>query len=421
MKYSIKIKLRHSNKPQLVYHAIFVRVAFAGKYVDLYPGASTKIDNWDMKKEKLKTAIPKSENATEINKKITSTIEFVENYFVECDYLKLTPSSRDLSDKYSFSIKKTKEVSTTTFRDVYENYIQDMLVQRNWTKNTYAQEVRVKDRLTQCLPEVSFSTLTTSNLNIFVSSLLLKMNNEKMKDYLKKLKAFGRWAMAHGYPVSLDMASYEVTNFRTSNKDVRFLETEEINTLYKLDLTAKPNLEQTRDFFIFQCLTSLRFSDLKALKVTNFRLEEGVYYLTLMTQKTKKKITDLPLPEIAAKIFEKYRKNNYPNGAAFPILSNAGYNKSLKLLGELAEIEGEWNDVHFAGNQKVEITVQRKELTSHVARRTFVSYALNHNVPVEVVALATSHSSVKEMMPYLNLTQRGMQGMKDVIDTMIDV
>lgn len=420
MKYSIKIKLRHPNKPQLVYHAILVRVAFAGEYVDLYPGASTKIDNWDDKNYKLKTAIPKSENATEINKKITSTIEFVVNYFVECDYLKLTPSSRDLSDKYSFSIKKTKEVSTTTFRDVYENYIQDMLVQRNWTKNTYAQEVRVKDRLTQCLPDVSFATLTTSNLNRFVISLLKIMNNEKMKDYLKKLKAFGRWAMAHGYPVSLDLASYEVTNFRTSNKDVRFLEKKEINTLYKLDLTGKPNLEQTRDFFIFQCLTSLRFSDLKALKVNNLRIEDGVYYMTLMTQKTKKKITDSPLPEIAAKIFEKYRKNNYPNGAAFPILSNAGYNKSLKLLGELAEIEGEWNDVHYAGNQKVEITVQRKELTSHVARRTFVSYVLNNNISSEVVALSTSHSTVKEMKPYSDIMDVGKHGMKDVLNTMID-
>lgn len=420
MKYSIKIKLRHSNKPQLVYHAIFIRVAFAGKYVDLYPGASTKIDNWDFKKEKLKTAIPKSENATEINKKITSTIEFVVNYFVECDYLKLTPSTRDLSDKYSLSIKKNKEVNATTFGDVYDNYIEQMRVKRNWTKNTLAQEIRVKDRLTQCLPEVSFANLTTLNLNRFVTSLLLKMNNEKMKDYLKKLKAFGRWATAHGYPVSLDLASYEVTNFRTSKKDVRFLEAEEIAKLYHLDLTGKPNLEQTRDFFIFQCHTSLRFSDLKALKVSDIKCDNNDYLMTLITQKTKTKIIDLPLSKFAAKIFEKYRKNNYPNGAAFPILSNAGYNKSLKLLGELAEFEGEWNDVHYAGNQKVEITVQRKELTSHVARRSFVSYALNGGISPEVVALATSHATVKEMAPYLAMTKKGKQEMKEAFDNMFD-
>ena len=413
MKYSSKVLLYKRTDDSIPYHPIYIRVRAKNKSVDLYTNFSTTLDKWDDEQKRVKpNAKIKGIRAKEINDAIATTQRFVEEFFDDCDFREVTPTLEELKVKYQ-RISKQEAEKIEGFFDIYAQYIEESNIQRQWSKSTYEMELRTRSKLMGVLPKLTFATLTTSNLNKFTTTLSATIANGKLKDYIKKLKAFGKWAKKNHYPVCEDLENYTMCKYHDVIKEVRFLEIEEVRCLWELDLSGNRRLEETRDFFVFQCFTSLRYSDLKALKRSAISQKGTDYTLSLFTQKNRKKVEDYLLPDIAVEIYKKYSKNNYENGVLFPVPANSQYNEYLKELGAIANFKGEWRDMSFQGNERIEKIIPRTHLTTHVARKTFVSYALNMGISQEIVALATSHSDVKEMIPYLGITKEGKEQMRD--------
>ena len=412
-KYSSNVLLYRRTDNSITYHSIFVRVRMQSKSVDLYTNFSVSLDKWDegQKRVKPNTKV-KGIRAKEINEVIANTQSFVEEYFDDCYFREVIPNLEELKQKYNSSSKR-EDGDVINFYDVYLEYIEESNVQRQWSKSTYETELRTRSKLMEVLPKITFATLTTFNLNKFTTALSSTIANGRLKDYVKKLKAFGKWAKTKRYPVCEDLENYSMSKFHDVIKEVRFLEIEEVHYLWKLDLSNNRRIEETRDFFVFQCFTSLRYSDLKALKKNAISKKGDDYTLSLFTQKNRKKIEDYLLPDIAVEIYKKYRIYNYENGVLFPVPANSQYNEYLKELGAIADFKGEWRDMSFQGSERIEKIIPRTHLTTHVARKTFVSYALNKGISQEIVALATSHSDVKEMIPYLGITKEGKEQMRD--------
>ena len=176
-----------------------------------------------------------------------------------------------------------------------------------------------------------------------------------------------------------------------------------------------------RDFFLFQCGTALRYSDLKKLTKSDITLhDDGKYYIKMVTQKNKKR-AEFPLTKMALEIYLKHKDIPYPNNVAFPVNSNQKYNEHLKTLGERAGLIGEWVDHQWRLDKEFEIRHPKKDLGTHVARRTFISTAINEGVSPELIALITSHSDLTEMAPYIGLSQNGAVKVTDAIDDAYDV
>ena len=158
-------------------------------------------------------------------------------------------------------------------------------------------------------------------------------------------------------------------------------------------------------FFVFQCFTALRYSDIKRLKHDNIReIGDGKYEIDILTKKDKDRIP-FPLAKTATRIYKKYKDNLYDNGVVFPIISNQKYNDHLKKLGKLAELKGEWIDYQYKLDKVEEVKTPKTELTSHTARRTFVVTALNEGVELDLIAQITSHSDFDNMRPYIASTR----------------
>lgn len=172
----------------------------------------------------------------------------------------------------------------------------------------------------------------------------------------------------------------------------------------------------TRDFFVFQCYTALRYSDLKQLKHDNIReISEGKYEIDILTEKDNDRIS-FPLSKVATDIYLKYKNNLYDNDVVFAVISNQKYNEHLKELGSLAEIEGDWIDYHFRLDKKEMVRTPKKNLTSHTARRTFVVTALNEGIELDLIRQITSHSDVEAIRPYIASTMHGKQKVIDALD-----
>jgi integrase len=241
------------------------------------------------------------------------------------------------------------------------------------------------------------------------------MYNDALKKNLAYLKSFVNWAKKKHYCVCEDFDSY-LPKLPQAHISVKYLTIDEIDRIYNLQLELGSRLDQTRDMFIFQCYTALRYSDLRQLRPDNIYINDhGKYIIRLLTEKDDDAVT-YPLAQRAAEIYQKYAKNIYDGGRLFPILSNAKYNIHLKELGKAAGLTGEWIDYEYRLTQKIEVRTPKCNLSTHTARRTFIVSAINEGVSTDLIRLITSHSDLKAMDPYIEATMKGTGSVISALD-----
>ena len=181
-------------------------------------------------------------------------------------------------------------------------------------------------------------------------------------------------------------------------KAVTFLKYKELMHFFHYEYPKeKEHLSKARDMFCFMAFTSLRYSDLAALKPVN--LVDG--YLDFCTEKTDDKL-HIALNEHAMKIIKKY--SWYKGDTIFPVPSNQKLNDYLKEAAKLAGLDREISQVYFKGNTRHEDTYKFwEQISCHDARRTFVCCSLALGIPASVVMSCTGHSDYESMKPYIEV------------------
>jgi integrase len=188
-----------------------------------------------------------------------------------------------------------------------------------------------------------------------------------------------------------------------------------VEKVYNLELEPFSTIDIVRDAFIFQCYTALRYSDVSALKKENIIKTDEGYELDILTEKDDDRVR-YPLSSIASKIYEKYAKYEYVDEKVFPLVSNQKYNKHLKEIGKMAELQGEWISYQYRLNEKIIKKIPKSDLCSHTARRTFITLAIESGVSSDLIAQITSHSEIEAMKPYLAKTKIGVKKVIDALD-----
>ena len=86
----------------------------------------------------------------------------------------------------------------------------------------------------------------------------------------------------------------------------------------------------------------------------------------------------------------------------------------------MANIQGEYVDYNRRLSAVEEERSLRRDIQDHDARRTFIVTALNEGIELSTIALLTSHSDMKAMMPYIKLHLKGAGKVIDAIDAVFD-
>lgn len=103
----------------------------------------------------------------------------------------------------------------------------------------------------------------------------------------------------------------------------------------------------------------------------------------------------------ARKILEKYLSLDNPNGYVFPRISPVIINRNLKIIGKEAGLTSEVTKVNYCGNKKQEVTKPKYMLlTTHVARKTFITALCASQMPDHEIQRMSGHSSSKELKIY---------------------
>ncbi|WP_075603132.1 site-specific integrase [Saccharicrinis aurantiacus] len=274
------------------------------------------------------------------------------------------PNAKHIKEEY----KKNTKKRTTHIKSIIKEYITN----KHPTNSTEAfkKDNRYATLVLIALTSIGFLNCSLSEYNDYViDKLAHEIINERKYSigYCKKTISFFKSSLIFAYnrQYSTHFPNFTKLNYR-ERTNIIYLSDAEIKRLsnYRFDSEA---LNNVRDCFLIQCYTGLAFIDMKNLNKENILFEQDGLWINKVRQKVKTAECNIPLAPNAVKILQKY-------DFKLPIVSNQKYNTHLKTIASLLGIN--------------------KKLTSHVGRKTYATYLLNKDVPIETVSALLGHSNI---------------------------
>lgn len=373
-------------------------------------------DGWakDSQRCKVKTTHGKQKiPASIINKDIEDFDSLINEIFSSFEEEDIVPDTKQLRERFEQKTRKKdnpKEEETDVDNSIfplYDKFMKENQTNGRWNGSTDKKYTTLKNHLLAISPKLTFEELNDEGMNLLLEHFSKEtgkykrkgLSNETISKNIELLRVFLRWANERGFCELNRMVTVR-PRLKRVPRPVVYLEWDELMTVYNYDFKNQHYLANVRDIFCFCCFTSLRFSDVKNLKWSDFNGDES---FTITTIKTADRVT-IELNKYALSILDRYKDLELPNKLVFPVISNQKFNAYLKKIGEKCKLEAPVTIVTFKGNKRFEDVYAKKELmSSHMARRTFVTNALSLGIPPNVVMKWTGHSDYKAMMPYIDI------------------
>ncbi|WP_461789175.1 site-specific integrase [Pedobacter sp.] len=250
--------------------------------------------------------------------------------------------------------------------------------------------------------DLSFKDITLEFYNDYKQYMMTVkgFSTNTIGKHIKTLKTFLNDATEKKYETVSDFKSKKFQTIKEEVKNI-YLNEQELNYLYNLDLSHKPKLENARDLFLVGCWTGLRFSDYSNLKKEHIVDNE---YIEIETKKTRQKVI-IPLHPIVKSIIAKYAdktENSLPRR-----ISNQKLNEYLKEVGEIAKFTNEESFKRTVGGKETIFKKPKFEMiTSHTARRSFATNMYQKNAPSISIMAITGHNTEKAFLNYIKAKPR---------------
>lgn len=376
-----------------------IRMLISGDGIKIFkviPGVKCKPINWDETRGRLKP-FKKNEQYNyyiEYNKIIDEYENKVKNIFryLLLNNIKITSNLF----KEKFEVNENINLSIN-FLQGFEEFIKinkstktPRTIKGYRTVFNYLQEYEKQKRVT-----LHFDSI---NLDFF----------EKLRDYcfgekttstnyfakiISVIKTYMNWAFDKGFHDNINFKKFKV---KENEIEVVYLTMEELLHLYNFNYDSN-RLNHVKDTYCFGCFTGLRFSDIEKLSPSNI-FED---HIKINIQKTKTIDHKVPLNQYSKSILEKYKNTiNEP----LPVISNQKFNKYLKECCQIAEIDKPTTITRYYGQKRVDRTVPKyKLITSHTARKTFVTNSLILGMNQMVVRNITGHKNENSFRRYVKI------------------
>lgn len=204
---------------------------------------------------------------------------------------------------------------------------------------------------------------------------------------IKNWKAFLKAAHKRGVHSNL---IYLNEDFRIPAEDTYdvYLGPDELERIYNHNLPNKV-LDMVRDWFIIDCFTGLRISDIQLLGADNI-LKDSI---RIVNEKTDTRV-EIPINSYIRSILKKWR--GLP-----PKVTDQEMNRSIKQVCELAGIKETVLYSITKGGVRKDFHFKKWEMVSnHTARRCFITNLLNDGVPDNTVMQLAGIKKHSTLMKY---------------------
>lgn len=266
--------------------------------------------------------------------------------------------------------------------------------------------------------DISFDYWDEDYFNDFLTFLfdVEDLYNPTVDKMLQLIRWFFRWAEERGFNRN-DYYKHFHPKLKMVPRKVIYLDRKELNKVinYKIPET-KMYLYRVRDIFLFQCYTSLRYSDVANLRTFDVH-DDYIEITTIKTNDTLK----IELNKYSRALINKYKGIKFPNSKVFPVISNQRMNNYLKELCEYAGIDEKVRMTTYKRTKRFD-TVQPKWklIGTHCGRRTFVCNALSMGISPQIVMKWTGHNNYASMKPYIDISDEIKEKSMKKFDTIFE-
>ena len=263
-------------------------------------------------------------------------------------------------DEYKAKIKKL--IGIEIEKVTYDKYTESYNHLKKFIKFHFKMDdIKLKDVKSNFLEEFDYYLKTQIGKKGLAQSTI----NKAIQRFRKTLK----YAISEGY---LEKDPFIMHTAKVVKKNIVFLTNEELLILENHQFkTAR--IHSVKELFVFCCYTGLAFKEMSQIKKTDIIIGfDGKLWIIVKRSKTDRDYK-VPLLPRALQVLQIFNDNE--SELVFPKISNQKFNEYLKEIAEIIGIS--------------------KNLTHHIARKTFASTVLLFNdVPMEIVSELLGHSKL---------------------------
>jgi integrase len=375
---------------------VCVQVVINSKQKYFQTTARIKPEHWDSETDKIKKTFgygyeKMNAKAQDLKRKIDNIISIaqIESKVITFDFI--TQKLQELENPTPII-----EVPQRTFYEWFDFYLEDSKNKKTFETLKHISTVgnNLLDFFGSKIPtfeEINFKFFTEFKNYLLDTCQLANSTANKRLDYMTGFLKF--CANMGVYKIELLNKGKRLKEYESH---FIYITKEELTKLYNHEF-ASETLTKVRDLFVFGCATGLRESDYSNVKPEN--IKDGKLFIT--TQKTADPLV-IPLTFYSRTIVEKYK-------GLLPQFQQQKFNGYLKEVGKIAGIDTPEQIVTHKQAQRTETTVPKYELmTSHTARRTFITQSIIRGIPLPAIRKMTGHKDLKSFQKYIKLTDKDL-------------
>ena len=385
----MKVNFRYQKKKNTKKGVIRLDFSYGTNRLRYVFGLSTEEKLWSKAKQRFKSS---ASNSLELNQRLSFIAKETISIYYELINSNISPSNEILKEKIK------EKISGKSNKRSFYDYVDEFIERSKNTKkaNTISEygytlrDLKAFEKYSR--RRIDWETLDMKFYDAYMDyQYNVKGNSQNLfGKRIKTIKTFLNDAYERGINKHLMYKGFKVLQLET---DAIYLNEEELNKIYKLDLKKNKRLERVRDLFTVECNTGLRYQDLMTITKENV-LKDSI---RIKVSKTGQTLNTLLLP-ITEKILKKYKYN-------LPKISNVNYNLYIKEIGELAEInETITKDTYKSGKA---ISFKRKKyqlITTHTARRSFATNMYKRGYSPVLIMSITGHKKESTFLKYIRIT-----------------
>ena len=311
---------------------------------------------------------------------------------------KIQARINDIQVKYRLQNKKlTKEAFWRMYNrpDDFDTFF--AFVRHYWKKHpneiefsTYRTHEDVINKLERYKADLIFDDFNESFINEYKHYLIKKLKNQESTatKNIAVIKKYVRKAIQMGY---MDTNPFENIRIKRNLKGkFAFLTEDELNLLIQKyqSKTLSEAYQNTLEFFLFLCFSSLHITDAKKLRIEQIGRQNFTYY-RYKNRNSKPEPIVVPLSTPAKQILKKVIGKRQEGVIFTNLISDQKINTYIKKIVKDLNIE--------------------KDISSKAGRHTFATYYLSKTKDITSLKEIMGHSDFRETLIYAHVLDESKQ------------
>jgi integrase len=305
-------------------------------------------------------------------------------------------SIENIRVEFDSKFKRTKAIGNSFF-SVYDIFLKEKKEDRTDEANStstikrYEYNKALLESFEKHInKKLHFNKIDKKFYNAFLSYCISekKHSTNTLSRNIGLFKTFMYWSLENGYTYKSEFKEFK--NIKKEITDEIALTLEQVTEIFNHDFSKNPRLERVRDLFVFGCVTGMRYSNYSKVRKTDI----SDNFIKVRDEKNNAKTLTIPLNDYSSFILKKY---DYK----LPKITNQKFNEYIKEVIEKVGYKDDIKKTFKIGKEIIEtISPFYDRISSHSARRSFITIMKNKKIPDKVIMSYTGHKSLEVFNQY---------------------